>query len=141
MASLSSLVAVLLLALAACGNGSSASGNTVNVTLTEYKITASRTTFTTGVKYHFVVTNRGQGAHELMLMPPVSGDTGMGSNMGDLDKMALMRIDESHLPPGATQSIDYTFTQPEAAGKLEFACHVGDHYQQGMHLPITVNKG
>jgi uncharacterized cupredoxin-like copper-binding protein len=143
--SLSSLLALLLLALAACDSGSSASESPVNekmvtILLTEYRIAASQTTFTTGVKYHFIVTNIGQSSHELILMPQVSGVMGMGSDMSGLDKMALMHIDQSHLPPGATQSVDYTFTQPEAAGKLEFACLLGDHYQMGMHLPITVAK-
>jgi uncharacterized cupredoxin-like copper-binding protein len=138
--SISFWLALVLLTLAVTTGWGSRSGNTVNVTLTEYKITASQTTFTTGVKYHFVVTNQGQGSHELMLMPPVNGDMGMGSNMGDLDKMALARVDESHLPPGANQSFDYTFTDPAATGKLEFACHVGDHYEMGMRLPITVTK-
>jgi uncharacterized cupredoxin-like copper-binding protein len=131
-------VSLMLLALAGCGG--SVLPNTVTVTLTEYKVQASQTTFTTGITYHFVVTNQGKQNHELMLIPPVSGNLGMGSNMDNLDKMALFVVGADKLASGATQHIDYTFTQPAAPGKLEFACHVGDHYQRGMRLSITVTS-
>ncbi len=134
-----SLVALLLVALSACG-GASSVPNTVNITLSDYKIQASQTTFKTGITYHFVVSNKGKQNHELMLMPPVSADTGMGSTMDNLDQMALFLIGADKLPPGATATEDYTFRQPAATGKLEFACHIGDHYQMGMRLPITVTS-
>jgi uncharacterized cupredoxin-like copper-binding protein len=117
---------------------SASATNTVNVTLRDFNIAASQTTFTVGTRYHFVVQNAGANSHELMLMPPVNDAMGMGSTMGNLDKLALFMIPMEQLPPGATQTYDYTFTQAEAAEKLEFACHVEDHYQMGMHLPIMV---
>jgi uncharacterized cupredoxin-like copper-binding protein len=131
------IVAGVLLALAGCGGNAP---NTVTITLSDYKIQASRTTFKTGVTYHFVIANKGKQNHELMLMPPVSGDMGMGSSTGDMDKLALFIVGADKLPPGATQHLDYTFTQPAAVGKLEFACHIGNHYQMGMRLPITVTS-
>ena len=70
----------------------------------------------------------------------VNGDMGIGSTMGDRDKMARVHITMDHLPPSATQRIEYTSMQPEAAGKLELAGHVNDHYQMGMHPPISVTK-
>jgi uncharacterized cupredoxin-like copper-binding protein len=131
-------VVVPSLVLAACGGGGSsqAAGETINVTLSEYKIAASQTTFKTGVKYHFVVKNAGQGNHELMLMP-ASDDTGGMDGMGHMGHDALYTISVNDLPPGATRDFDYTFTQQ---GQPEFACHVGDHYQMGMHLPLTVSN-
>jgi uncharacterized cupredoxin-like copper-binding protein len=144
------LLALLLLALAACGAGPSSRGmpsraggtsgavaQTVTVTLSDFKIEASQTAFKAGVPYHFVVTNAAQSSthHEFMIVMPMSG---AGMNMEDMDQMALHMVDEDQLPPGATQSFDLTFKEPVAAGELEFACHVGSHYQLGMHIPITV---
>lgn len=150
------LLALLLLVLAACGGSPStgdmssmssmsgmsggsggASAQVVNITLSDFKIASSQTTFKTGVPYHFVVTNSSKSttSHEFMIVKPMTGD---GMSMADMDKLALRRIDVSQLPPGARKSIDLTFTDPASAGQLELACHVGSHYQLGMHTPITV---
>ena len=71
------LLGLLVLAVAGCGAKaatSAASGpTTVNITLTEFKITSSVTSFTVGTPYHFVVTNAGQTQHELMVMPVAMG--------------------------------------------------------------------
>ena len=39
----------------------------VKVTETDFHITSSVTTFMAGTSYHFVVTNKGQTAHEFMI--------------------------------------------------------------------------
>jgi uncharacterized cupredoxin-like copper-binding protein len=116
---------------------SGASAQVVTVTLSDFKIVASQTTFKTVVLYRFVVTNstKSTANHEFMIVQPMAGNA---MSMADLDKMALHRIDVSQLPPGATKSFNLTFTAPAPAGQLEFACHVGSHYQLGMHTPITV---
>lgn len=44
----------------------------VRITLTEFGIQSSMTNFRVGVPYHFVVTNSGCAAHELMIMQPVN---------------------------------------------------------------------
>ncbi len=153
---------VLVLALSACGSSSSSSGmpgipgmspggqstsgsgsppagaaRTVTLTLSDFKITSSQTAFVSGTTYHFVVTNSSKSttSHEVMAMKPLNGDH---TDMGGMDKMALFSIDQSKLAPGQTRTIDYTFTSAAAATQLEFACHVGSHYQLGMRLPITV---
>ncbi len=108
----------------------------VKVTLTEFKIEASLTSFKVGVPYRFVVTNAGKVPHELMIMPPVTGEM-KGMSMEELDKMALAMIKEEDLPAGATKTLDFTFTTLPT-GSLEFACHVPGHYEAGMRLPITV---
>jgi uncharacterized cupredoxin-like copper-binding protein len=140
--------ALLLLTLAACAGSTSsrampgmsggmsassgASAQVVTVTLSDFKIEASQTTFKTGVPYRFVVTNSAKSTanHEFVIVRPMT--------MAEMDKMTLHRIDASQLPPGATQSFDLTFTNPAPAGQLECACHIGNHYQLGMHTPITV---
>ena len=130
------LVAAGLL-LTACGGQKTVTE--VKITLTEFGIDSSLTDFETGVPYRFVVTNTGTVEHEFMIMPPLTGNQmGMGMDMGTFDKMALAMIAASELPPGASASIDYTFTEAVAAGTLEFACHTPGHYEANMKLPIIV---
>lgn len=129
------IVVFLVAVLTACG-GSSSSTNQVNVSLSDFKIQSSQTTFTVGKTYHFTVTNSGQTNHELMIMPPMSGQM----PMSQLDQMALYHINASDLPPGASKSFDYTFPSSAVQKPLEFACHLPGHYEAGMHLPIAVTS-
>ena len=130
------VVVALGLLLTACGGQRVTE---VKITLKEFGIESSMTEFQTGVPYHFVVTNEGAVEHEIMLMPPLMEDQmGMAMDMEELDKTALAMIEASELPPGATASFDYTFTEVAPAGTLEFACHIPGHYESGSKLPITV---
>ena len=123
--------------LAACGSGSTPSGaQEVQVTLSEYKITSSVTTFAPGTPYHFVVTNNGKAAHELMIMP--MGMNMQGMSMDDMHKVALHMID--NVAPGETQAFDYTFTSSMMGQTFEFACHLPGHYEAGMRLPMMVSQ-
>lgn len=134
------LMVVLVVAgfiLAACG----AQGNTneVKITLTDFGIESSRTSFEAGVPYHFVVTNKGAIEHEIMLMAPLTEDQmSMNMDMEEMDKMALAHVEADELQTGDTAEFDYTFTEPAPAGTLEFSCHIAGHYEAGMKLPITV---
>jgi uncharacterized cupredoxin-like copper-binding protein len=131
------LLASLL--LVACGSSTpaSSSGNAVDVqvTLSEFKIDSSLTTFSVEVPYHFVVTNKGTVNHQLVIMPPTAGDV----STAEVQKMMLAGIDGDGMAAGTTQSFDYTFTQAYPAGKLEMACHLPGHYDAGMRLGIVVN--
>jgi len=136
-----SIIALMIVAavmLAACGGGTAAQTAKkpveVQVTLSEFKIESSLTTVSTGVPYHFVVTNQGSVNHSFEIMPPVTGQVAPEQ----VQKMALAMISGDELPPGATKTLDYTFTQAAPAGKLEFACHLPAHYEAGMHLSIIV---
>lgn len=101
----------------------------------EFSITTAQTTFRVGVPYRFVVTNAGQAPHELLIIPPMP----MGQMaMEEAHHLALGLIDEEDLPPGATETLEITFTTPAPAGTLELACYVPGHYEAGMHLPIAV---
>jgi len=127
------ILAVTVLLLTACG--AQGSSNEVTITLTDFGIESSRTSFEVGVPYHFTVKNNGAIDHEMMIMQPLTQDQmGMGMNMDEMDKMALAMIEADMMTPG----LDYTFTEPATAGSLEFACHVEGHYEAGMSLPITV---
>ena len=136
------LVTTIILAtsilLSACGPSSTNSDGSVNVdvTLTDFKIESSLDTFEVGVPYHFIITNEGEDEHELMIMEPMMAGTEM--SMEEMDKMALAVVEEDDLPPGATYTLDYTFTEPAPAGSLEFSCHIQGHYEAGMLLPIDV---
>ena len=131
------LIASSLL-LSACGPSTNPDGSVdVKVTLTDFKIESSLDSFQVGVLYHFIITNEGNVPHELMIMEPMMA--GMeGMTMEEMDAMALAHVEEDDLSPGATQTLDYTFTEPAPAGSLEFSCHIAGHYEAGMVLPITV---
>jgi uncharacterized cupredoxin-like copper-binding protein len=121
------LVATALL-VAACGSAggqSNGSSTEVQITLSEFKIESPQTTFTTGTPYRFVIKNEGTISHDWAIMPRGATD----------ESQALAQVDESQLPPGATVTQEFTFTQ---AGDFEFACHVPGHYEAGMLLPISV---
>lgn len=131
------VLTVALLLLTACG--AQGSSNEVKITLTDFGMESSRTSFEVGVPYHFVITNEGAINHEMMIMAPLTEDQMMmDMDMEEMDAMALAMIEEDELTPGATMTLDYTFTEPAPDGTLEFACHVEGHYIAGMKLPITV---
>jgi mono/diheme cytochrome c family protein/uncharacterized cupredoxin-like copper-binding protein len=107
----------------------------VDVEAGDYLFKSPVTTFEVGVPYHFVVHNTGQVAHEFMIVEPIPAGA---MSMETMDEMAIGHIEEDDLAPGQTATVDVTFTEPYPAGTLEMSCHVGEHYQKGMHLPIVV---
>jgi len=127
------LAALLLGASGMAGCSGPSSATSVQVTLRDTSIESSLSTFAVGVLYHFVVTNDGTTAHEFMIAPPPTAATEQ-----DMRSVALAYIPP--FAPGTAQLVDYTFTQPATSGSLEFACHLGGHYQLGMKLPITVTQ-
>jgi uncharacterized cupredoxin-like copper-binding protein len=110
---------------------------TVDVRAGEYFFKSAVTTFKVGVHYHFVVHNVGAIAHEFMLVQPIA--PGMMS-MDQMDKMAMGHIEFSDLQAHHSATVDVTFAKPYPAGTLEMACHVGQHYEKGMRLPIVVTS-
>lgn len=130
------LIACLLLilcnfSLTSCGGSTGPAGSTtVQVTLSDYNINASLTTFSIHTLYHFVVTNKGIVNHEFNIMPPMTGEM----TPDEVHKSALAYIDV--VAPGETKTLDYTFTKDTS--NLEFACHIGHHYLLGMHLAIKI---
>jgi len=124
------LTAIIALAflLGGCSSaGSQADKNPteVQIALSEFKIESTQTTFTVGTPYRFVIKNGGKTLQDWAVMPRGATD----------ESQALIQVDEDELPPGATVTREFTFTQ---AGDFEFACHVAGHYEAGMLLPITV---
>jgi uncharacterized cupredoxin-like copper-binding protein len=138
MKALITLAAASLIALSACGGTpvAGATGGTVNVTLTDSKITTDRTNVPAG-SVTFVVKNAGTTTHELVVVKtdtaadkiPAGEEAGLVSEdgsqgeTGDLDK-------------GASKSITFKL-EP---GKYVLICNQLGHYAMGMHVPFTVTK-
>jgi uncharacterized cupredoxin-like copper-binding protein/plastocyanin len=106
----------------------------VTVTIGDFYVHASQTTFVTGIKYHFVVTNVGTHFHNFLIMPPIK-TTAM--DMADLLRQTLGFI--RNIQPNETQTLDFTFDHTAPAGTLELSCHFGGHYETGMYQSIVVN--
>src|SRR5262249_17310720 len=117
---------LLLVVLTACGGSTAPSEpRAVQVTLSEYKIASTVTTFAPGTAYHFVVTNNGKVAHEFMMMPMDMNTEHM--SMDEMHQMALYMFDK--VAPGETKTFDYTFNQSMVGQNFEFACHLPGHYE------------
>jgi uncharacterized cupredoxin-like copper-binding protein len=106
----------------------------VQITLADNTIASSLTTFQAGTAYTFVIRNNGRHEHNFNIAPPVAVAGGYGEALAQ----ALLAVDETQIPPGATTSVDFTFPAASAAGELEFSCLIRRHYEDGMRLDITV---
>ncbi len=142
---ISSLLGALI--LSACGSNLQ-EPETVEISLTEFRIQSSLTTFEAGKPYRFVITNYGSIDHEFTIMPPmpaapIATDMGMGEMPGmDHNNMpgAILHVEQEQLSAGATVTIEFTFAQSASLGLIEFACHLPGHYEAGMLVPISVNS-
>lgn len=105
----------------------------VDVTEVEFAIHTSLTTFHPGVHYYFVVSNRGKQTHAFTFVPTYPD----GTPMDGYYQYSHMLIGLDTIPPGTTQTLNYTFT-PAEAGHYELACRMRNHYMAGMHLPVVV---
>lgn len=127
------------LALAACGAPASPP-QTVEVTLTEFGIQSTLTTFQAGQTYQFVVTNGGTVNHEFVIFPAGALMEGHDMQSSEHDMTgALLHIPQDELAPGATVTVEYTFALAHPLGALEFACHLPGHYEAGMFTPIAID--
>ncbi len=110
------LTAVVLAACSGSTNPTGGSSTTpagqsqaVQVTVYDDRMALSQTTFSAGMPYHFVVTNKGTLQQECLIMPHAMGQT----PMGDLRHQALMTT--TVMMPGMTRAFDYTFSTAMAA--------------------------
>lgn len=113
-----------------------ASGNQVTVALADNTITASTTTFKVGVPYTFVITNTGRHAHNFNINPPVS----VAGSLDEALNKALLAVPQEQLGVGKTATATFTFPDSAAGQLLEFSCLIRRHYEDGMHVDITVTK-
>jgi len=112
------------------------SGTQVNVTLADNTIEASQTTFQVGVPYTFVITNSGRHAHNFNINPPIS----VAVSLDEALNSALLAVPQEQLGVGATATAEFTFPDSAAGQLLEFSCLIRRHYEDGMHVDITVTK-
>ena len=111
------------------GGTPAAESTTIDVSLQEFTIMASQTTFKVGVEYTFNVTNNGQYQHEFVIEKAGANDEPLETDGG-----------EAEIEPfdgGTTNTLTFTFTE---AGNYQFACHVMTHYSMGMALTIHVTE-
>lgn len=132
----------LSISVAACG-ASTPSINpdgsiNVDVTLTDFGIESSVTTFEAGKTYQFTITNKGAIPHEFVIAEPLVGGTVHGTDMEMMHEGLIVEVEEDELPPSATVTVDATFPAHVPGEELEFACHTEGHYEAGMKFPITV---
>ena len=104
----------------------------VKISLVEFHISSSVTVFHANTDYYFVVSNRGHDTHEFMIMP----DQPDGSPLPADEQYKSMLIELEPILPGTTWKTNFVF---RTAGRYEFACQMGRHYQAGMRLPVAVD--
>ena len=114
----------------------SGGGTQVTVTLADNTIEASTTTFQVGVPYTFVITNSGRHAHNFNINPPVS----VAGSLDEALNKALLAVPQEQLGVGKTATAEFTFPDSAAGQLLEFSCLIRQHYEDGMHVDITVTK-
>lgn len=132
-------LSMLLIACGAPAPSTNPDGSiNVEVTLTDFRIESSLNTFEAGKTYRFTVTNNGAIAHEFAIAEPLEGGTVHGTDMDSMHGGLILAVEETDLTPGATVSVDATFSDHIPDKGLEFACHTDGHYEAGMQLPISV---
>lgn len=109
-------------------------GTEVNITLRDNTIESSLTTFQTGQPYTFVITNKGNHAHNFNIAQPIS----VAGSLDAALQTALLAVPKNQLGSGAQVTVQYTFPDTAASTQLEFSCLIPRHYEDGMKLPITV---
>ncbi len=142
-----SVIGAALLFLTACGpsaasniantGGQSAAGATeVDVTLGDYTIQSSLTTFKVGVPYKFVIINNGNHQHNFNIATPVDKTGSVDASLNS----ALLSVSSDKLPIGGGTTVVYTFPASAAGQDLEFSCLIRLHYEKGMRLAISVTN-
>ena len=105
----------------------------VEVTLAEFSITSSITTFKVGTPYYFVVTNKGHSLHEFFIMP----DKPNGANYLVNGEYVGSNVQGTAVKAGTTLMVNYMFVSSTTT-HYEIACLMRGHYAAGMSRPIVV---
>lgn len=127
--------------LSACGlpGVGGQSGNTVQVTLTEYHVTLDRTSIPAG-KVTFQIANTGSEKHELVILRtslaaqsvPIDSSTNKATEEGD----GVEHVDEiDGVPAGEQKSL----TVDLKAGRYLLVCNYPGHFHDGMVVNLTVD--
>lgn len=99
------LLFVLLMACGRVASSTEVTGpQTVKITIGDFLVRSPQTTFVTGTRYHFVVTNQGQHHHDFLIMHPMNTETMV---MDEVYQRALAYI--YNIAPGESKTLDFTF--------------------------------
>lgn len=114
-----------------------AAGRTIEIAMGDnMRFTPSSVAVKQGETVRFVISNKGQLLHEMVI-----GDRKtLDEHAALMVKFPTMEHDElymAHVPAGKQEALVWTFNRP---GEFDFACLVAGHYQAGMVGKITVSK-
>jgi predicted lipoprotein with Yx(FWY)xxD motif/uncharacterized cupredoxin-like copper-binding protein len=106
-----------------------AADGVVDVTLSEFIVSATANSFKVGQTYTFNITNQGGYTHEFIVEPVGAVDQPIEINGA--------AAEAEDIASGSTTSVEVTFSEP---GVYQIACHLHGHYAQGMAMTIYVTK-
>ena len=107
----------------------------VDITLKDFSITSSITTFHVGKPYYFVATNKGPSVHEFTIVQSLPN----GKLLPNGGEGAYQLFEIEQIAPGTTVSMNYTF-MPRNEGAYEIDCLMRGHYMAGMRLPVIITR-
>lgn len=114
-----------------------AAKRTIQLAMTDnMRFTPDRIEVKQGETLRLSITNKGAILHELV----IGTKQVLDEHAAMMQKYPNMEHDEpymTHVPPGKTGEIVWTFNRP---GEFDFACLIAGHYQAGMVGKIVVKK-
>jgi hypothetical protein len=129
--------------LAGCGGSSTKSASPTNtptarkvtVTLTDSTLESSVTTFTAGLVYSFVVTNKGKNVHDFIIRTRPNGPV--------TNPQSGVLYDTKELQPGTTRSFSFAFPLSAPQSQVQFASeYAGPNANgAGIQIPVEVKQG
>jgi uncharacterized cupredoxin-like copper-binding protein len=128
-------LAIVAMALSACGNGGEPSTD-LEVTTTEFAFSPVSWTVPAGEEISIDITNNGTVVHEWVLLKPgvtIASEADLPDTEEEL--LADFVYVEEEVDPGATKTL--TFTAP-AAGTYQVICAIPGHFGGGMEATLTV---
>ncbi len=134
-------LALIALALAACGsNGSAQSATTVRAQAREWQFGLDHTTVPAG-KVTFELTNKGQIAHEMVILKtdlPATALPLKAGNPSELDEDAAGQSpgEVEDVQPGKTETLTLDLTP----GRYLMVCNLAAHYKAGMVTEFHVSS-
>jgi uncharacterized cupredoxin-like copper-binding protein len=121
------LLALLLAATAPSALADSPQPVEVTVTLQDYTVTMDKTSLPANTPIRFTFKNMGGAVHEAVLEKAGANDQPL--------ELAGSEAEVEDIATGETRSAVWTI--PEA-GDYQLACHVENHFQNGMKITFTV---